>query len=217
MKKFGTVARALLTLALSTAVLSACGGRHDDNNNGYYGGGGIGLNGGTCGQPVPMGGFGNYSNYGARPYAMNGGGRGGFNGGGNFGRGVREELATDKSDFIGGGYGGGYPGGFQNGFGGCGQNEFPACGNSFGSYQGGLMCMPNTGLNMGNVYGYGYNQGAFGQGQIGGLQGCGYGQPCGQIAQTCVIGMPNGCMNGQCIPVNGNSIGGGGVGVCAQQ
>ncbi len=187
MKKIGTIARALLTLALSTAVLAACNDRHSDSStNGYYGGGGNGLDGGTCGQPIPQGGFQPiYESGGARPYAMNNGFRGGNNGRG-------------------------YPGGYQNGFGGCGQNEFPACGNAYGQYQGGLMCLPNNGLNMGSVYGYGYNQGAFGQGQIGGMRSCGFGQPCGQIAQTCVLGMPNSCLNGVCFPVTRT------VGVCAQ-
>ena len=74
------------------------------------------------------------------------------------------------------------------------------------------MCLPiNNNFNMGNVVGYGYNNGAFSGGNIGGLQSCGFGGPCPQIAQTCVIGMPNACAYGACLSVNGA------VGVCARQ
>ena len=185
MNKFKSIARAFLTLALSTAVLAACDGNQNNGNNGNNGNFGDGNNGNfgngvnnsafpnanACGQPVVANG---YQPYRAQPYVGNNG--------------------------------------FRDGFGGCEPGYFPACGNGFGqTYQAGLMCLPTNRYNMGNVIGYGYNNGAFNYGNVGGLRSCGFGGPCPQIAQTCVIGMPNACAYGACLSVDGT------VGVCARQ
>ena len=241
MKNLGPIARAVLALTLSTAALVACSNDNgrNDNNNGYNNGSNVVAfpNSAMCGQVLPEQGFNRYRSNGFRRYHMESNAASAANsqesvasnrtdlgygpgyGPGGAGYGPGYGPGQGGPGYGPGGQGPGYgpqgPGGlnggygFNNGFAGCGGGFIPACDTMNGG--GGLTCVPSQGLPLGNIAGYNYGQGNFGYNGPG-LNTCGYGGNCfQQIAQTCVIGMPNGCAQGACYPV------GNGAGVCAIQ